>query len=264
MADTEAHGAPQDLDPLLRAAIGRFSREGFGAPLRAIAADAGVSAALLVKRYGSKEALHEAADEAVLEWIRRVKSESIGSAARGTLMLTLPAAQREASVLLGYIVHAVLDGGALGRHLLDQMVTDAEGYIAEAVAQGLARPSRDERARARYLVQSGLGSLLVSTLLGPSAAPPTGGTSFAAPPTGGTSFAGTPPAGTPSGDTRSADGADTGRDVVAMLHRLEEETTLPALELYTEGFFTGPAVFEQYLAGRDRAASDPTEREATP
>lgn len=253
-ADTEAHGAPQDLDPLLRAAIGRFSREGFGAPLRAIAADAGVSAALLVKRYGSKEALREAADEAVLEWIRRVKSESIGSAARGTLMLTLPAAQREASVLLGYIVHAVLDGGALGRHLLEQMVTDAEGYIAEAVAQGLARPSRDERARARYLVQSGLGSLLVSSLLGPSAAPPTGGTSFA----------GTPPAGTPSGDTRSADGADTGRDVLAMLHRLEEETTLPALELYTEGFFTGPAVFEQYLAGRDRAASDPTEREATP
>lgn len=254
MADTEAHGAPQDLDPLLRAAIGRFSREGFGAPLRAIAADAGVSAALLVKRYGSKEALREAADEAVLEWIRRVKSESIGSAARGTLMLTLPAAQREASVLLGYIVHAVLDGGALARHLLEQMVTDAEGYIAEAVAQGLARPSRDERARARYLVQSGLGSLLVSSLLGPSAAPPTGGTSFA----------GTPPAGTPSGDTRSADGADTGRDVLAMLHRLEEETTLPALELYTEGFFTGPAVFEQYLAGRDRAASDPTEREATP
>lgn len=239
MADTEAHGAPQDLDPLLRAAIGRFSREGFGAPLRAIAADAGVSAALLVKRYGSKEALREAADEAVLEWIRRVKSESIGSAARGTLMLTLPAAQREASVLLGYIVHAVLDGGALGRHLLDQMVTDAEGYIAEAVAQGLARPSRDERARARYLVQSGLGSLLVSTLLGPSA-------------------------GTPTGDTRSADGADTGRDVLALLHRLEEETTLPALELYTEGFFTGPAVFEQYLAGRDRAASDPTEREETP
>lgn len=252
-ADTEAHGAPQDLDPLLRAAIGRFSREGFGAPLRAIAADAGVSAALLVKRYGSKEALREAADEAVLEWIRRVKSESIGSAARGTLMLTLPAAQREASVLLGYIVHAVLDGGALGRHLLEQMVTDAEGYIAEAVAQGLARPSRDERARARYLVQSGLGSLLVSTLLGPSAAPPTGGTLFA----------GTSPAGTPTGDTRSADGADTGRDVLAMLHRLEEETTLPALELYTEGFFTGPAVFEQYLAGRDRAASDPTEREET-
>lgn len=253
-ADTEAHGAPQDLDPLLRAAIGRFSREGFGAPLRAIAADAGVSAALLVKRYGSKEAMREAADEAVLEWIRRVKSESIGSAARGTLMLTLPAAQREASVLLGYIVHAVLDGGALGRHLLEQMVTDAEGYIAEAVAQGLARPSRDERARARYLVQSGLGSLLVSTLLGPSAAPPTGGTPFA----------GTPPVGTPTGDTRSADGADTGRDVLAMLHRLEEETTLPALELYTEGFFTGPAVFEQYLAGRDRAASDPTEREETP
>lgn len=243
-ADTGAHGAPQDLDPLLRAAIGRFSREGFGAPLRAIAADAGVSAALLVKRYGSKEALRAAADEAVLEWIRRVKSESIGSAARGTLMLTLPAAQREASVLLGYIVHAVLDGGALGRHLLEQMVADAEGYIAEAVAQGLARPSRDEHARARYLVQSGLGSLLVSTLLGPSAAPPAGGA---------------PLTGTPS-----TDGADTDRDVLAMLHRLEEETTLPALELYTEGFFTGPAVFEQYLAGRDRAASDPTEREETP
>ena len=240
MADTEAHGAPQDLDPLLRAAIARFSREGFGAPLRAIAADAGVSAALLVKRYGSKEALREAADAAVLEWIRRVKSESNGSAARGTLMLTLPAAQREASVLLGYMVHAILDGGALGRHLLEQMVADAEGYIAEAVAQGLARPSRDEHARARYLVQSGLGSLLVSTLLGPS-------------------LSGAPAAG--GADTAAQ---DTGRDILAMLQRLEEETTLPTLELYTEGFFTGPAVFEQYLAGRDRAASDPTEREETP
>lgn len=229
--------APHDIDPLLRAAIARFSREGFRAPLRGIAEDAGVSAALLLKRFGSKEALREACDEVVREWIRRVKSENIGAAARGTLMLTLPAAQREASVLLGYIVHAVLDGGALGRHLLEEMVTDAEGYIAEAIAQGLVHPSRDERARARYLVQSGLGSLLISTLL----APP----------------------------DEAGDPADPELPgALAALHRLEAETTLPALELYTEGFFTTSAVYDQYLAatasGPPEHPEQPTEQEETP
>lgn len=243
--------APHDIDPLLRAAIARFSREGFRAPLRGIAEDAGVSAALLLKRFGSKEALREACDEVVREWIRRVKSENIGAAARGTLMLTLPAAQREASVLLGYIVHAVLDGGALGRHLLEEMVTDAEGYIAEAIEQGLVRPSRDERARARYLVQSGLGSLLISTLLAPPGE------------------AGDPADPASADPGAPADPADPGSaGVLAALHRLEAETTLPALELYTEGFFTTSAVYEQYLAatanGPPEHPEQPLEQEETP
>ena len=42
------------------------------------------------------------------------------------------------------------------------MIADAEQYTAEAVAAGIAKPSRDERARVRYLVLSSLGALLLS------------------------------------------------------------------------------------------------------
>src|SRR5690625_6728632 len=45
------------------AAVTRFGADGFGAGLRAIAADAGVSPALIVHHFGSKSALRKARSE---------------------------------------------------------------------------------------------------------------------------------------------------------------------------------------------------------
>lgn len=209
-----------EADPIVRAAIERFARDGFTASLRTIAADAEVSAALLVKRYGSKDGLRTACDEFVLDWIRAVKTDSVDAAARGGLLTGLPAREDQA-VLTGYLLQAVLDGGDFARRFLDHMVDDAEDYIADAVGKGLVKPSRDEKARASYMVRAGIGSLLISMLL--------------------------------------ADPAERS-DVSALLRRLQQETALPSFELYTDGFFTTTAAFENLV----RSLSDPDEDRTDP
>lgn len=196
-----------DTDPILYAAIFRFAHEGFSVPLRAIAAEADVSAALVVKRYGSKNGLREACDEHVLHRIREIKVENVHAAARGGLMGVVPEHEEQA-LLTGYLMHALLDGGALGRQFVEEMTKDAESYIAEAVSTGVAKPGRDEKARARYMVQSGLGALLVEMLL--------------------------------------TDPSRRG-DLDALLSRFEADTAAPMLELYSQGFFTSGEVMEEYL-----------------
>ncbi|WP_114854071.1 TetR/AcrR family transcriptional regulator [Brachybacterium sp. YJGR34] len=199
-------------DPIVEAAIGRFARDGFGASLRAIAKDAHVSAALLVKRFGTKDGLRAACDDEVRRAIRRTKAESIDAAAEHRPMWTLPTHDEHAA-LTGYLLHSVLDGGAFGRAFLEHMIDDAEGYIADAIERGLARPSRDERARARYMVHAGIGSMLVSMLLSPER---------------------------------------ERTDLGALLRRVQLDMALPTLELYTQGFFTDETVLrsvEDQLAG---------------
>ncbi|MBM7365709.1 TetR/AcrR family transcriptional regulator [Gordonia hydrophobica] len=152
------------VDPIIEAAVHSFGRLGFGAPLRGIAADAGVSAALIIKRYGSKDALHAACDAHVREWIRVVKSQNIDAAARGQLLSAIVDSD-ELLPMFAYIMQSLLAGGDVGRQFVDGMIVDAEQYMHDAVEKGLVKPSRDEHARARYLVTSALGSLLLTTLL---------------------------------------------------------------------------------------------------
>src|SRR5690606_12209361 len=59
------------------AAIARFARDGFGASLRTIAADAGVSAGLVVHHFGSKDGLRAACDTYVFEAVRDAKTEAV-------------------------------------------------------------------------------------------------------------------------------------------------------------------------------------------
>lgn len=196
-----------DPDPIVSAAVVRFARDGFSAPLRQVAADAGVSAALIMKRFESKDGLRAACDDHVLAWIRRVKAENMDAAADGHLLASL-AATDEYAPLLVYVLHSVMDGGQLGRDFVEHMIDDAEKYTADAVERGIMRPSRDEKARVRYLVMSGLGTFLLSLLLRP---------------------------------------VDDTSDLAAVSRRLQEETTLPMLELYTEGMLTSRTVLDEYL-----------------
>src|SRR6202167_5153514 len=66
------------------AAIQQFGQHGFGVGLRAIAEAAGVSAALVIHHFGSKEGLRKACDDFVAEEIRSDKSEAMRSADPGT------------------------------------------------------------------------------------------------------------------------------------------------------------------------------------
>lgn len=125
-----------DSDPIVRAAVMRFAVEGFDAPLRGIGADAGVSAALIMKRFGSKEGLREATDAFVRAWIDEVRGGSLADASSADFLAQL-ATHEEYAALVIYLVHSILDGSDLGRELVDDLVADAERTPRHEVIDGL-------------------------------------------------------------------------------------------------------------------------------
>lgn len=190
------------------AAIERFARDGFGASLRAVAADAGVSAALVVHHFGSKDGLREACDERVLEVVRSTKRDVITDAAGATPMWDWFANVEDYAATIGYVLRSLQAGGELARAFVDHLTEDAVAYVRESVDAGVAVPSRDEEARARFLVRSSMGSLLLSLTLDPP---------------------------------------DDPHDLAAATRRYVDSIALPALELYTEGFLTNRRMLDEYL-----------------
>ncbi|MGC0271821.1 TetR family transcriptional regulator [Pseudactinotalea sp. Z1739] len=189
------------------AAIEVFGDVGFDASVRAIAARAGVSAALVIHHFGSKEKLRAVCDQHVAALVAEAKQDSVGADPGGTLLSQL-AMMDSYAWLVGYIMQSFAGGGALASHLFDIMVADAQEYIAEAVRLGTARESVDPAARAKFLTSTGVGSLLLMMRLeqpGPDA------------------------------------------DYAALLQRWSAEFMVPALELYSHGFFTDDSVLQTYL-----------------
>jgi AcrR family transcriptional regulator len=207
----------QDLTARARirdAAVRRFGMEGFGASVRAIATDAGVSPGLVIHHFGSKDGLRAVCDEHVLRVIREAETDAFTSAAPMDLIAQFAAIDGYAP-LVGYLVQALLAGGDLAATLLARMTADAESYLADAVAAGRMRPSRDPAARAAFLVDVGVGAMLSFVRRHPPL----------------------------DGDYR------------ATLHAYAEANSLPALELYTEGLLTDASMLEAYLKYRDTEES---------
>jgi AcrR family transcriptional regulator len=192
-----------------QAAIARFGRDGFGVGLRAIAHDAGVSAASIVKLFGSKEALRAACDEHVFAIIRDSKRSVVAdkAGAPGAFLGQL-ARMAEYRPLITYVLRSLQDGGAGARSFVDHMVADAVDYVRDGVAAGLIVPSRDEEARIRFLIGATLGALLLEVSTAPDPA---------------------------------------ALETDEFWERALGQLTPPALELYTEGFLTDRSLLETYL-----------------
>jgi AcrR family transcriptional regulator len=142
------------------AAIKQFGEHGFGVGLRSIAETAGVSAALVIHHFGSKEGLRKACDDYVAEEIRSTKSEAMRSREPGTWFTQLAEIESYAP-MMAYLVRSMQSGGELGKMLTRKMIDDAESYIEEGVRAGTLKPSRDPRARAKYLAITGGGGFLM-------------------------------------------------------------------------------------------------------
>jgi AcrR family transcriptional regulator len=148
------------------AAVRRFGAEGFGASVRAIAADAGVSPGLVIHHFGSKEGLRAACDEHVLRTIREAETDAFTRGSPADWLHQLAELDRYAP-LVGYLVQTLLAGGDLAATLLRRMTEDAVTYLGEAAAAGRMRPSRDPAARASFLVDVGVGAVLSFVLRHP-------------------------------------------------------------------------------------------------
>ena len=142
------------------AAIDQFGQHGFGVGLRAIAEAAGVSAALVIHHYGSKEGLRQACDDFVAEEIRTSKSDALQSSDPATWLAQMAEIESYAP-LTAYLVRSLQSGGQLANMLWNRMIENAESYFEDGVRAGTIKPSRDPRARARYLAITGGGGLLL-------------------------------------------------------------------------------------------------------
>jgi hypothetical protein len=160
----------------------------------------------------------------VLRVIRAAEDEAFARSGPGALLAQLAELDQYAP-LVGYLVQALLTGGDLARTLLTRMTEDAESYLAEAVAAGQMRPSRDPAARAAYLVDIGMGAVLAFVRRHPPQ----------------------------DGDFR------------AVLRAYAAANSLPALELYTEGLLTDRSLLEDLVQYRaDRRSAGPATDDGSP
>jgi AcrR family transcriptional regulator len=142
------------------AAIEQFGQHGFDVGLRAIAEAAGVSAALVIHHFGSKDGLRKACDDYIAEEIRGGKSEAMRSTDPATWFAQMAEIESYAP-LMAYLVRSMQTGGDLAKTLWQKMIDDAEEYLDDGVRTGLLKPSRDPRARAKYLSITGGGGFLL-------------------------------------------------------------------------------------------------------
>jgi AcrR family transcriptional regulator len=142
------------------AAIARFGERGFGVGLRSIAEAAGVSAALVIHHFGSKDGLRNACDDYVAEQIRSGKSEAMNSSDPATWFAAM-AEIEEYAPLTAYLVRSMQAGGDLAKTFWRTMIDNAASYLDEGVQSGILKPSRDPAARAKFLAITGGGGFLL-------------------------------------------------------------------------------------------------------
>ena len=112
------------------AAIEQFGQQGFDVGLRAIAKGAGVSAALVIHHFGSKEGLRRACDELVAESVRSAKSESLQTSDPASWFAQMAEIESFAP-MMAYLVRSLQTGGDLAKSLWHTMIDNAEQYIGE-------------------------------------------------------------------------------------------------------------------------------------
>src|SRR6202163_4046344 len=142
------------------AAIEQFGEHGFSVGLRAIAEAAGVSAALVIHHFGSKEGLRKACDDYIAEEVRSEKSASLRSNDPATWFAQMAEIESFAP-MMAYLVRSMQSGSELAKMMWQRMIDNAEEYLEEGVRNGLLKPSRDPHTRARYLGMSSGGGFLM-------------------------------------------------------------------------------------------------------
>jgi AcrR family transcriptional regulator len=155
------------------AAIAFFGEHGFSrTTIRQIAAKAGVSPALVIHHFGSKDGLREACDSFITQLIDR-EVELAATQLAPADMLALIARRPDYIFIAPYLVKALIEGGEFADRLFVRLVDDMQTYLKAAVEAGVARPTEgDERTRAEMVTLLKLGFLVFPQYVVPRSTPP--------------------------------------------------------------------------------------------
>lgn len=155
--------APDDRTAIARirdAAIEQWGQHGFTVGLRKVAESAGVSAALVIHHFGSKDGLRKACDDYIAEEVRQAKSDSIQSSDPASWFAQMSEIESYAP-MMAYLVRSLQSGSDLAKAFWQKMIENVESYTQDGVRAGTIKPSRDPQARARFLGMAGGGGFLM-------------------------------------------------------------------------------------------------------
>ncbi|GAA3283247.1 TetR family transcriptional regulator [Paenarthrobacter aurescens] len=185
------------------AAIGLFGREGFArATVRAVATAAGVSPGLVIHHFGSKAGLREACDHHVLSRTATQGREKTDPGSTRQLIQDYMNHPEQYADEITYIRRTLSDESAAGDAFFDAVVKQTEDIIRAGMEAGTIREFGDVRSTAVVIASNSLSILMLGRHLSRTL--------------GGS----------------AAESQEIGPDLLRQL-------TLPALEIYTHGFYTG-------------------------
>jgi TetR/AcrR family transcriptional regulator, regulator of cefoperazone and chloramphenicol sensitivity len=147
------------------AAMGLFAERGYAdVTVRQIATAAGVSPALVIHHYGSKERLRAVLEERVGAFVESMLAElaSAPDAGGSATVAELFASQLEGEpAMAGYIRRLLVDGGPAGIALFERLYQATRAGVEAMEQAGVIRPARDEAVRSAFLLSNDLALLLL-------------------------------------------------------------------------------------------------------
>ena len=146
---------------LIEVAVNVLAREGFaGSSLRMIAVEAGVSPALLVHHFGSRQGLiEEAINKTLGEWLDAkdvLTAEGLTEALK-----QWPEVAEDGQTKLQFFKQLMVAGGKPAQHLFERMVFEAKSRLEVFQNQGLMKPMSDVESAAVLMASYALAPLLM-------------------------------------------------------------------------------------------------------
>ena len=161
-APTAAPPAQGDArERIAAAATDLFGRHGVrGTTVKMVAEQAGVSPALVIHHFGSKEGLRAACDRRLVEQLRAMKTSAMADSP-AFYIPRASAGMDDSRPLLRYLARVLVDRSPEVDALVDEIVDDAVVYTQQAEDGGWIVPSADRRARVVVLTLWSLGALVL-------------------------------------------------------------------------------------------------------
>jgi AcrR family transcriptional regulator len=147
------------------AAMELFAERGYAAvTIRQIASAAGVSPALVIHHYGSKEKLRAVLEERVAAFVESMLAELARAPAEGgsASAAELFANRLESEpAMAGYVRRLLIDGGPGGVALYGRLYQATRAGMQALEQAGVVRPARDAQVRDAFLLANDLAVLLL-------------------------------------------------------------------------------------------------------
>lgn len=148
------------------AAIRAFARDGFDATsMRAIAKDAGVSAALIVHHFGDKSSLRAACDDYVLAAFLDDRHELIEAPTADRIRAALNDVERYGPYV-DYLGRMLSDSSPAADRLFDEIIEVTRKVLDEQRAAGLLVEMSDPEMTTLLVAMMGLAPVMMRTQIG--------------------------------------------------------------------------------------------------